>query len=114
QQRSRRTAQSRSRRDKDEPSWENSTTGAPFSRYHAVRGASCFAGAPANSLARSAYAPFEHTHDCLRCLGGQGVSATGVSGGLPAPQAKRVSTTSWSLFSRGATAAEPRWGNRTT
>src|SRR5581483_6014878 len=30
----------------------------------------------------------------LYFFGGQGVSATGVSGGLPAPQARRLSTTS--------------------
>src|SRR5262249_4047370 len=53
-------------------------------------------------------------HACFRCFGGHGVSVTGVSGGLPAAQAKRLSTTSWSIFSRVATDAEPRWGNNTT
>jgi hypothetical protein len=49
---------------------------------------------PANSLARNAYAEFVHVAGYLRRLGGQGVSATGVGGGLPAAQAKRLSTTS--------------------
>jgi hypothetical protein len=49
-----------------------------------------------------------------RFFGGHGVSLTGVSGGLPAAQARRLSTTSWFIRSRVATEAEPRWGNSTT
>src|SRR5215467_10725344 len=49
-----------------------------------------------------------------RFFGGHGVSGTGVSGGLPAAQAKRLSTTSWSILLRVAIDAEPRWGNNTT
>ena len=47
-------------------------------------------------------------------FGGYGVSATGVSGGLPAAQARMLSTTSWSIAARVATLAEPRCGNSTT
>src|SRR5262245_4611127 len=49
-----------------------------------------------------------------RRFGGQGVSATGVSGGLPAFQASRLSTTNWSILARVVTEPEPRCGNRTT
>src|SRR5262249_56165674 len=49
-----------------------------------------------------------------RLRGGQGVSATGVSGPLPAAQAARLSTTSWSILVRVHSDAEPRWGNSTT
>src|SRR5262249_43682385 len=53
-------------------------------------------------------------HGRFCAFGGHGVSGTGVSGGLPAAQAKRLSTTSWSILSGVATDAEPRWGNNTT
>src|ERR1019366_10641583 len=43
-----------------------------------------------------------------------GVSATGVSGGLPANQAFRLSTTSWSIALRVTTEAEPICGSSTT
>src|SRR5262249_45564203 len=69
--------------------------------------------APADSVASPAYAEFTRAHDRF-VFGGHGVSATGVSGGLPAAHAKRLSTTSWSILSRVATDAEPRWGNSTT
>src|SRR5262249_14907559 len=49
-----------------------------------------------------------------RFFGGHGVSGTGVSGGLPAAPARRLSTTRWSILSRGATRPETRWGNRPT
>src|SRR5262249_25880925 len=39
-------------------------------------------------------------HGRFCAFGGHGVSGTGVSGGLPAAQAKRLSTTSWSILSR--------------
>src|SRR6185312_2352613 len=43
-----------------------------------------------------------------------GVSATGVSGGFPANQAFRLSTTSWSMALRVTTDAEPICGSSTT
>src|SRR6185437_10016304 len=43
-----------------------------------------------------------------------GVSATGVSGGFPANQALRLSTTSWSIALRVTTEAEPICGSSTT
>src|SRR5258708_12538728 len=85
--------------------------------------------APADGVASRAYAEFTRPHgdpsssrgarDTTTVhdrfvFGGHGVSATGVSGGLPTAHAKRLSTTSWSILSRVATDAEPRWGNNTT
>ena len=49
-----------------------------------------------------------------RFCGGQGVSGIGDNKGLPAAQARRLSTTSCSIFWRVKTVAEPRCGNRVT
>src|SRR5512132_1407782 len=58
-------------------------------RYHAGRASSCLGRAAADNVASRAYAEFTHVHDRF-VFGGHGVSGTGVSGGLPAAQAKRL------------------------
>src|SRR5262249_46456775 len=86
-------------------------------RAHAITPGASRHASPARrrtNVASPAYAEFTRAHGRFCVRGGHGVSATGVSGGLPADKAKRLPTPSWSILSRAGPEAEPRWGNNTT